>query len=488
MSSEKSTKPDEGQGDEIGHYAHTQTADSQKGLDGQMRKRIKVTMMGAGSGFTPRLVSDVAQIIGSEPGEFALVDTDKERLEIMVKYIDVVLKRIGKTEWKVKASTNRREVMKDSDYIVNCIEVAGRECVGLDYDIPMEFGVDQVIGDTIGPSGLFKGLRTIPVWLELLKDAEELCPEALVLNYTNPMNMMTLAAGRASKMQVVGLCHSVQGTSHLLAKRAGVEYSEMTWNCAGINHLAWFTRLEHKGKDLYPLLMEKARQDIAGNPSNKDDADDLIRKDMMLHFGAFITESSGHLSEYVPYYRTDKATMEKYLGPGGMSGYYPSQFPKWREEVDGTRLKIISGEKSIDEVRKKGWDRSWEYASWIIEAHQKDTPFRIYGNVLNKQGSAGPLIGNLPHDGCVEVACMIDQNGITPTAYGDLPPQMAAICRSNMSMFDLAAQAAIEKSKELAIYATMLDPLTAAACSPAQIKEMVLKLFKEQEQYLPGFK
>jgi alpha-galactosidase len=171
-----------------------------------------------------------------------------------------------------------------------------------------------------------------------------------------------------------------------------------------------------------------------------------------------------------------------------MSGYYPSQFPKWREEVDGTRLKIISGEKSIDEVRKKGWDRSWEYASWIIEAHQKDTPFRIYGNVLNKQGSAGPLIGNLPHDGCVEVACMIDQNGITPTAYGDLPPQMAAICRSNMSMFDLAAQAAIEKSKELAIYATMLDPLTAAACSPAQIKEMVLKLFKEQEQYLPGFK
>jgi len=488
MTTQKSESPEQEQGDEVGHYAHTKTADSQKGLDGEMRKAIKVTMMGAGSGFTPRLVSDVAQIIGSTPGEFALVDTDEERLKIMVKYIDVVLKRIGKTEWKVSASTNRREVMKDSDYIVNCIEVAGRECVGLDYEIPMEYGVDQVVGDTIGPSGLFKGLRTIPVWLELLKDAEELCPNALVLNYTNPMNMMTLAAGRASSMEVVGLCHSVQGTSHLLADRAGVKYSEMSWDCAGINHLAWFTRLEHKGKDLYPTLMEKAMLDLAGNPSDPKDAEDLVRKDMMLHFGAFITESSGHLSEYVPYYRTNKKEMERVLGPGGKSGDYPKNFPKWRAQVDGTRLDIINGKKSIDEVRKKGWDRSWEYASWIIEAHQKDTPFRIYGNVMNKQDSAGPLIGNLPHDGCVEVACMVDQNGIRPTAYGDLPRQMAGICRSNMSMFDLAAQAAIEKSKELAIYATMLDPLTAAVCSPSQIKDMVEKLFREQDQYLPGYK
>lgn len=155
--------------------------------------------------------------------------------------------------------------------------------------------------------------------------------------------------------------------------------------------------------------------------------------------------------------------------------------------MDASREEVISGRKSIDEQRKKGWARSWEYASWIIEAHQKDVPYRIYGNVMNKKGGAGPLIGNLPHDGCVEVACMIDRNGINPTVFGDLPPQMAGICRGNMSMFDLAAQAVIEKSKELAAYSLMLAPLTAAACTPAQIKEMTERLFEAEKPFLPGF-
>ena len=473
-----------------GHYAHTQDADSQIGLAGDMPRPIKVCMMGAGSGFTPRFVSDVVQIPGIQPGEFALVDIDKKRLATVSKYINFLLVKLGKSDWKVTATTERREVLKGSDYVVSCIEVSGTGSVRSDNDIPLEYGVEQTIGDTIGPGGLFKGLRTIPVFLELLKDAEELCPEALVLNYTNPMNMLCLASGRASSMQVVGLCHSVQGTSHLLAKRAGVEYSELDWDCAGINHLAWFPKLRHKGKDLYPKLMKMAKQDLAGKPSKKDDAYDLVRKDMMLHFGAFITESSGHLSEYLPYYRTHKKEMKKYLlgKKGGVTGYYADYWPDWRKNVDVGREEVISGKKSIDEVRKKGWSRSWEYASWIIEAHQKDTPFRIYGNVMNKRDSAGPLIGNLPHNGCVEVACMIDRNGINPVVYGDLPPQMAAICRSNMSMFDLAAQAAIEKSKDLAALALMLDPLTSAMCTPAQIKEMTEKLFASQKKYLKGFK
>lgn len=207
-------------GANVGHYAHTQTADSVKGLAGSIRKPIKLTMMGAGSGFTPRLVSDVVQIDGIFPGEICLVDIDRKRLSIVTKFIHLLLETLGKTEWTVTATTKRREVLKDSDYIVNCIEVSGADCVRLDNDIPLEYGVRQCIGDTIGPGGLFKGLRTIPVFLELLKDCEELCPDALVLNYTNPMNMLTLAAGRVSSMQVVGLCHSVQGTSHLLAAQA----------------------------------------------------------------------------------------------------------------------------------------------------------------------------------------------------------------------------------------------------------------------------
>jgi len=476
--------------DVVGHVAHTHDADSLQGLAGEMRGPIKLAMMGAGSGFTPRLVSDVVQIQGSVPGEICLVDIDRKRLAAMQKYIHLLLEKLGHTDWKVTATTNRREVLKDCDYIVNCIEVSGAECVRFDNDIPLEYGVDQCIGDTIGPGGLFKGLRTIPVFLDLLKDAEELCPKALVLNYTNPMNMLCLAAGRASSMPVVGLCHSVQGTSHLLARRAGIPYAEMDWECAGINHLAWFTRLEHKGKDLYPGLMKLARQDLAGKPSNPDDAKDLVRKDMMLHFGAFITESSGHLSEYLPYYRTHEGEKQKYLRDryDGEGSFYAYNWPEWRKQVDASRAEVISGRKSLDSQRQKGWARSWEYASWIIEAHQKDAPYRIYGNVMNKKGSAGPLIGNLLPDGCVEVACMIDRNGINPVVYGDLPKPMAAICRSNMSMFDLAAQAAIEKSKALAAQALMLDPLTAAMCSPAQIKEMTERLFKAEKRFLKGFK
>lgn len=475
---------------DVGHFAHTQDADTQLGMDGEVRGPIKLVMLGAGSGFTPRLVSDVVQMKGNQGGEICLVDIDKKRLRSVATFVDVLLSHLNVLGWKVTATTERREVMQDADYLVSCIEVSGPACVRYDNDIPLEYGVEQCIGDTIGPGGLFKGLRTIPVYLEVLKDAEELCPNALVLNYTNPMNMMCLAAGRSSSMQSVGLCHSVQGTSHLLAKRAKVPYEELIWECAGINHLAWFTRLEHKGKDLYPKLMRMARKDLAGIPVNKDDAADLVRKDMMLHFGAFITESSGHLSEYVPYYRTHKKEMKKYLGGkyGGQTSYYADYWPDWRRNVDKTRAEVVSGKRSIAQQRKKGWGRSWEYASWIIEAHQKDVPYRIYGNVMNKKGSAGPLIGNLPHDGCVEVACMIDQNGINPVVYGDLPRQMAAVCRSNMSMFDLAAQAAIEKSKDLAAQALMLDPLTAAMCSPAQIKEMTQQLFKAEKRYLKGYR
>jgi alpha-galactosidase len=291
----------------------------------------------------------------------------------------------------------------------------------------------------------------------------------------------------------------VQGTSHLLASRAGVPIDEMTWECAGINHLAWFTKLEHNGQNLYPLLMEKARAEIEqaiaeGQPKakrkNQYDWDvpehhrDIVRKDMMLHFGAFITESSGHLSEYLPYYRKRKDLLKKYARHGydGGSSFYADNWPQWRKNADAERMAMVNGEKEIN------WERSWEYASWIIEAREKDVPFRIHGNVMNSGANGGPLISNLPADGCVEVACMIDQNGINPTAYGKLPPQMAALCDWNMRMFDLGAQAAIEKSKEAAIHSLMLDPLTAAMCSPAEIKQMTLDLFDAEAEFLPGYK
>ena len=466
-----------------GHAEHTKSARATS-LPGAMGRPIKITMLGAGSGFTPRLMNDILRIPNQEGGTIALVDIDPSRLRTMHGLIKKVVAKLGAKNWKVIAATDRTKVLAGSDYIVNCIEVSGTGCVRFDNDIPAKYGIDQCIGDTIGPGGLFKALRTIPVWLEVLKDAERLCPRAIVLNYTNPMSMMCLAAGRASAMHVVGLCHSVQSTSDLMAIRAGIPAEEMTWECAGINHLAWLTKLEHNGKDLYPLLFEKAKADLAGKPADPNDAKDLVRKDIMLHFGAFVTESSGHLSEYLPYYRKRKDLIAQYCRDGynGGSSFYADNWPRWRSDADKSRLAMLAGKESID------WARSWEYASWIIEAREKNSPFRFHGNVMNSVAGGGRLITNLPGDGCVEVACMINRNGVQPTRYGYLPPQMAALCDWNMRMFDLGATAAIERSKEAAIHALMLDPLTAAVCSPAEIKRMTLELFDAEKKFLPGYK
>lgn len=487
----------------VGHAAHTKDA-TVNALAGDFSRPIKITMLGAGSGFTPRLVSDVLQTPGTVGGVIALVDIDESRLGTMAKLIRKLIVQLGKTNWKVQASTDRSAVLAGSHYIVNCIEVSGMACVKFDNDIPLKYGIDQCIGDTIGPGGLFKALRTVPVFLAVLRDVERLCPEAIVLNYTNPMSMMCLAAGRSSAVKVVGLCHSVQGTSDLLSKYAGVPYAQMEWACAGINHLAWFTTLKHEGRDLYPNLKKKFAAEVAlghaefrdglvfseaRNPNEgevRTKTEDLIRKDMCLQFGAFITESSGHLSEYLPYYRKSSAGREllRTRYDGG-SRFYANNWPDWRAAADTERVDLLKGKKPME------WSRSWEYASWIIEAREKNVPFRFHGNVLNRisAGSeSGHLITNLPSDGCVEVACLVDRNGVQPTRYGALPAQMAALCASNMWSFDLGATAAMERSKEAAIHALLLDPLSAAVCSPKQIRDMTLELFKAEKEFLPGYK
>jgi alpha-galactosidase len=463
---------------EQGHAAHTQDMEQVTGLNGAMPRPIKLTMLGAGSGFTPRLISDILNIPGASGGTIALVDVDGQRLTTMLALIRKLIEQSGKTGWTVIASKDRTEVLGGSDYIVNCIEVSGVECVTFDNDIPLKYGVDQCIGDTIGPGGLFKALRTVPVFLEMLKDAERLCPKALVLNYTNPMSMLCLAAGRSSSMSVVGLCHSVQGTSRKLAETAGVKYEEMAWDCAGINHLAWFTKLQHSGTDLYPTLIEKVK-DHTGEAYESDP----VRFDMMLHFGAFITESSGHLSEYLPYYRKRPDVLKEYCRDRyrGGSRFYATEWPTWRRNADADREAMLRGEKPV------GWKRSFEYASWIIEAREKNVPFSIHGNVMNGRRGA-ELITNLPVDGCVEVACTINSKGINPIPFGALPPQMAAICDSNMRMFDLGAKACIERSKEAAIYSLLLDPLTSAVCTPAQIKAMTLEMFEAEKKFLLGYR
>ncbi|HVT12638.1 MAG TPA: hypothetical protein VHE55_10245 [Fimbriimonadaceae bacterium] len=456
------------------HLDHVKP-DSRIGLPGEMRRKINVTMIGAGSFFTNSILKDVVLIPGSQGGELRLVDIDGGRLELTRKLMEKIVGEAGEAEkWVIRACTDRRELLPGTDYIVNAIEVSGLDCVRADNDIPLRYGVSQNIGDTIGPGGLFKSLRTIPVWIDILQDCERLCPNVLVLNYTNPMNMMCLAAHRTSSIEVVGLCHSVQGTSELLSRYAGVPYAEMKWKCAGINHLAWFTELRGpSGEDLYPGLFEQAR-----DRSSEFAIAEPVRTDMMLHFGAFITESSGHLSEYVPYYRKRKDLLEKYTTTGyrGEESFYANNWPNWRRSQDETRAKQLDGTEPIK------LQRSHEYGAWIIEAVEKHSPTVIYGNVANRG-----LIENLPADGCVEVACLVDRNRIQPTRFGRLPRQMAAICDADMRMFDLAVEAVIHRSKEMAAQALMLDPLTAAVCCPAEIREMTMKLFEAEAEFLPDY-
>jgi alpha-galactosidase len=373
--------------------------------------------------------------------------------------------------WSVEASTDRRKVMGGSDYIINFIEVNGLQTVQLDHEIPMKYGIKQCIGDTIGPGGIFKALRTGPDWLEILYDAEELCPDALVLNYTNPMSILTLAALRASEMQVVGLCHSVQGTSEQLARYAEVPHEEMQWRCAGINHNAWFTELTHDGEDLYPLLKERARESAFFDQ-------DPVRFEVMLQLGYFVTESSAHFSEYLPYFRKRDDLIEKFDRDGfrGQTGFYAQSWPLWRSGLDKYAEQMIRGEAEI-ELR-----RSYEFASYIIEAKETGVPARIHGNVLNTG-----LIDNLPQDGCVEVACLIDENGFSPCHFGGLPTQLAALNQGHMAVHELVVTSLLDGDREAAVHALMLDPLTAAVCSLEEIRSLFDELYAAEREFIRVF-
>lgn len=406
---------------------------------------------------------------GLDEGSFALVDIDEERLELARQIAERLVARSGK-RWGVRASTERQDLLAGSDFIINAIEVAGLANVRNEVDIPMKYGVNQCIGDTIGPGGIFKALRTGPAWLDILRDAERLSPQALVLNYTNPMSILTLVALMGTTMRTVGLCHSVQGTSKQLAGYLNVPYEELEWRCAGINHNAWFTELRYMGQDMYPRLREAAQV-----PEIYER--DPVRFEVMRYLGAFVTESSGHFSEYVPYFRKRPDLIERYCRAGylGETGFYTNNWPTWRGQNDESIRQMLAGTREIP------FTRSHEYGSFIVEAMVMRRPAVIYGNVRNTG-----LIDNLP-DGCVEVACLIDRNGIQPCHFGALPEHLAGLNRTHMTVHTLVCEALLQRDKEEARYALMLDPLTAAVCSPAEISAMFDEMWEVERPYLGYF-
>lgn len=432
---------------------------------------IKVTIIGAGSTvFAAQLITDILLTPALHTGTFGLVDIDPQRLELACRMAEYLVACSGRN-WRVEAGTDRRQVLPGSDYVISTIEVAGLANVRHDYDIPLKYGVDQCIGDTIGPGGLFKALRTLPAWIDILGDVERLAPRALVMNYTNPMSLTVLTGLRASRLPVVGLCHSIQSTSHALAHYLDFPYAELDWRAAGINHMAWFTQLERDGEDLYPRLRRRIQ-----DPNLYEQ--DIIRFEIMLHLGAFCTESSGHISEYMSYFRKRPDLIHRYARSGyrGESGYYANNWPAWRKENDDRILAHLAGEQDYP------MRRSEEYAATIIEAIETNTPAVIYGNVLNTG-----LIDNLAQDGVVEVPCLVDRKGIQPVHFGALPTQLAIIPQQHLAFHDLVATAVIEKDREAAVHALMIDPLTSAACSLAEIRQMFCEMAAAQKDYLPEF-
>jgi alpha-galactosidase len=430
-----------------------------------------VTIIGAGSTvFAAELMTDFLTTPGLETGEFRLVDIDADRLSLAHRFADYLIARSGR-DWTVRSSVDRAELLPGATVVISTIEVAGLATVGFDYDIPAKYGVDQCIGDTIGPGGLFKALRTIPTFLQILSDVERLCPDALVLNHTNPMSMTVLAASRASQVPVWGMCHSVHYTVENLSEYLQIDKHEIDFRAAGVNHLAWLVELSRAGDDLYPLLRECGRiPEIY--------AQDPVRFELMYQFGAFPTESSGHVSEYLPYFRTHPDLVAQWDGKEyiGESGFYAHNWPTWRRENDELLRGVLDGSREFP------MERGGEYPSQIVEAMTSGRPTTIYVSTPNEG-----WVDNLLTDNVVEVAARVDADGIHPQPFGELPPHLAALVRRHQEFNDLAVTSMLEQDREAAMHALMLDPLTSAACELPAIREMFDEMVAAQREHLPSY-
>ncbi|HEY66196.1 MAG TPA: alpha-glucosidase/alpha-galactosidase [Caldilineae bacterium] len=442
----------------------------------------KITIIGAGSVvFTRNLTSDILLVPALQDSVISLMDIDPVRLELAR---DLVQRMIDERRLpaRVEATLDRREAIRGADFVIITIQVGGLEAYKLDIEIPKKYGVGQCVGDTLGPGGVFRGLRTIPILLDIAREMDELCrPEALLINYSNPMSINCWAFAEGSGRPHVGLCHSVQGTTEMLARWIGAPYEEVTYKVAGINHQAWVLEFKWRGEDAYPLI-RKAAED----PERQ--GEEPVRIELMQQFGYFVTESSGHASEYVPYFRKSEKMINEELSPrfkseadhwfrwGRTGGYYDHCVSRLGTYLDEVKEQI-AGKRPLPT------ERTHEYGSYIIEAMVTNQPTVIHGNVPNTG-----LITNLPEGCCVEVPCLVDGNGIRPCHVGDLPAQLAALNRCMINVQELAVQGALTGDREAIVHAVMLDPLTAAVCTLPQIRAMVDEMFEAQQEWLPQFR
>ena len=435
---------------------------------------VKICFIGAGSTiFAKNVLGDAMLTPSLQDAEIALYDIDENRLKESELMLQTINKNSNQNRAKIQSFSDRKEALKDANFVINAIQVGGyKPSTVIDFEIPKKYGLQQTIGDTTGIGGIFRGLRTLPVMFDIAKDMEEVCPDAWLLNYTNPMAILTMGMLKATKIKTVGLCHSVQVCVPELFEHLGIKdhynLDEFQWKIAGINHMAWLLEINRNGKDFYPEIRRLASE--IANPHK-----DSVRFELMKHFGYYITESSEHNAEYHPYF---------------IKKNYPELIEQLQIPIDEYLRRcvdqIAGWETQRDEIVNDGsleHTRSREYASYIMDAITTGTPTMIAGNVLNKG-----LITNLPEDCCVEVPCLVDKNGVQPTYVGKLPTQLAALNRTNINVQELTVEAAMTLEKDKIYQAALMDPHASSELSISEIKAMVDELIAAHGDYLPAYK
>ena len=430
----------------------------------------RIVLVGAGSvEFTRNLLGDILGSDALRSSEIVLHDIDPDRLataERMARWTASALK----AEPTISAHLDRREALRGADFVVNTIQVGGARATRVDFDVPGRFGLRYTIADTIGVGGVFRGLRTIPVVLGIARDMEEVCPDAFLLNYTNPLAILVRAVSEASSIRVVGLCHSVFWTIDRVAGYLGLARDEVDAETAGLNHLAFVLRMEHKGRDLYPDL--RAFVEAGRVPD-----DDLVRAELFQHLGVYPTESSEHHAEYNPWYvgKRDEAgdAVERFHIP---IGEYLDRVSRNLEEYAETKRMLDAGETFEIE-------RSGEYAATIAEAMTTGAPTRIVANTMNR----GTLIPNLDADACVEVPALVDGLGVHPVAMGPLPDHLAAYVRGAVDMQALTVRAALDEDRDAVRHAVATDPIVQSHLTLSDARRLTDAMIEAEREWLPAW-
>jgi len=439
---------------------------------------FKIAFIGAGSlVFTRTLFTDIMSVPEFRNIQIAFTDINPDNLEKVTQLCQSDLKANG-IETIIQSTTNRREAFKDAKYIINCVRIGGVEAFELDINIPLKYGVDQCVGDTLCVGGIMYGQRVIPEMLDFCRDIREVAaPEPLLLNYSNPNAMATWACNKYGGVKTIGLCHGEIHGEMQIAEVLNIPHEELDFICAGINHQTWYISVKHKGKDMLGQILPSFLR------HEKYREEEKVRIDMLKRFGYYSTESNGHLSEYLAWYRKRPEEIEQWIHLGswilGETGGYLRNTLEERKWFETDYPKILrEPPKNYD-----GSDRSKEHGSYIMEALETGGIYRGHFNVMN-----GGCITNLPEECCVEVPCYVDGNGIHVPRVGDLPDGPAAVCSQSIWVQKLSVEAAVAGDVNLLKQAVLLDPLTGAVCNPPEVWQMVDEMLIAQEQWLPQYK